>query len=232
MFLFSKLVWIFGQPLSLAFFLTLFAFLVIVFGYRKLGALFSALAALLLFLILFTTAGNYLLQGLETRFPKPDRDPDSLQCMIVLGGAFENEVNTAKHGIEFNAAADRFVETLRLAQKYPQSRILISGGDGSMSGGYEGDAAASARFFPALWNSTRAACRRDDIPHDFRKRAKYQETACKPGIVELPADHIRVSHAAFGRHFPQAGHRCRAMADGLPDRRQGDARASISRSRA
>lgn len=150
MFLFSKLVWVFGQPLSLAFFLALFAFLAIVLGRMKFGAFFSALAALLLFIVLFTTTGNFLLQGLETRFPKPDRDPDNLQCMIVLGGAFENEVNTAKHGIEFNAAADRFLETLRLAQKYPQSRILISGGDGSLSGGYEGDAAASARFFPAF----------------------------------------------------------------------------------
>ena len=68
--------------------------------------------------------------------------------MIVLGGAFENEVNTVRHGIEFNGGADRFVEALRLAQKFPGSRILVSGGDGSISGVYEGDAAASERFFP------------------------------------------------------------------------------------
>ncbi|WP_086993685.1 YdcF family protein [Rhizobium sullae] len=148
MFLFSKLVWVFGQPLSLVFFLILFAFLALVLRFRRLGVFFSAFATLLLFVLLFTTTGNYLLQGLELRFPKPDRDPDNLQCMIVLGGAFENEVNTTGHGIEFNAGADRFIEALRLAQKYPQSRILVSGGDGSISGKYEGDAAASARFFP------------------------------------------------------------------------------------
>ena len=148
MFLFSKLVWVFGQPLSLAFFLTVLGFLALAFRLRKSALVLSGLGAAVLFVTLYTTAGNYLLQGLENRFPKPAQDPDSLQCMIVLGGAFENEVNTARHGIEFNAAADRFIETLRLAQKFPQSRILISGGDGSISGHYEGDAAASARFFP------------------------------------------------------------------------------------
>jgi len=147
-FLFSKLVWVFGQPLSVAFFLTVLGLLALSLRLRKSALLLSGLSAVVLFVTLYTTVGNYLLQGLENRFPKPAQDPDSLQCMIVLGGAFENEVNTARHGIEFNAAADRFIETLRLAQKFPQSRILISGGDGSISGHYEGDAAASARFFP------------------------------------------------------------------------------------
>ena len=148
MFLFSKLVWVFGQPLSVAFFLTVLGIVALAFRMRKIAIFLSSFSAIVLFVTLYTTAGNYLLQGLEDRFARPAQDPDSLQCMIVLGGAFENKVNTARHGIEFNAGADRFIETLRLAQKFPQSRILISGGDGSISGHYEGDAVASARFFP------------------------------------------------------------------------------------
>ncbi len=147
MFLFSKLIWIFGQPLSLAFLFVLFALVTGLVRWRATSLASSAIAGLILFVTLYTTVGNYLLQGLEDRFVKP-QDPASLQCMIVLGGAFENEVNTARHGIELNAGADRFVEALRLAQKFPQTRILISGGDGSISGIYEGDAVISARFFP------------------------------------------------------------------------------------
>ncbi|ARM86479.1 YdcF-like protein [Rhizobium sp. CIAT894] len=148
MFVISKLVWIFAQPLSLAFFLVFLALIAGLLRWRTLSILGAAGSALILFITLYTTAGNLLMQGLEQRFTKPAADPENLQCMIVLGGAFENEVNTARHGIEFNAAADRFVEALRLAQKFPQSRILVSGGDGSLSGVYEGDAAASERFFP------------------------------------------------------------------------------------
>jgi uncharacterized SAM-binding protein YcdF (DUF218 family) len=148
LFIFSKLVWIFGQPLSLAFFLALFAFAAGLLRWRILSVAGAAMAAVILFVTLYTTTGNYLMQDLEARFAHPAGDPAELKCMIVLGGAFENEVNTARRGVEFNAAADRFVEALRLAQKFPQSRILISGGDGSISGIYEGDAAASERFFP------------------------------------------------------------------------------------
>ncbi|ABC88928.1 hypothetical conserved protein [Rhizobium etli CFN 42] len=148
MFLISKLVWIFCQPLSLAFLLVFFTLIAILLRWRALSILGATASALILFVTLYTTAGNLLMQGLEQRFAKPAADPENLQCVIVLGGAFENEVNTARHGIEFNGGADRFIEALRLAQKFPQSRILISGGDGSISGIYEGDAAASERFFP------------------------------------------------------------------------------------
>ncbi len=53
----------------------------------------------------------------------------------------------SRGGMELNQAAERFVETLRLARAYPQARILVSGGDGSLSGIYEGDAHASQKFF-------------------------------------------------------------------------------------
>ncbi|CCM77996.1 YdcF family protein [Rhizobium mesoamericanum] len=147
MFLFSKLVWVFGQPLSLAFLFVLLAVLAGLVRWRATSLASSTIAGLILFATLYTTLGNFLLEGLEDRFLKP-QDPADLQCMIVLGGAFENEVNTARHGVELNAGADRLVEALRLAQKYPLARILISGGDGSISGIYEGDAVISARFFP------------------------------------------------------------------------------------
>jgi uncharacterized SAM-binding protein YcdF (DUF218 family) len=147
-FVLSKLVWIFGQPLSLAFFCVLLALIAGLLRWRVVSTLGATGAVLILFVTLYTTTGTYMLQGLEERFRKPAGDPDDVKCMIVLGGAFEGEVNTVRHGIEFSVAADRFIEALRLAQKFPQSRILVSGGDGSLSGGYEGDAAASRRFFP------------------------------------------------------------------------------------
>lgn len=150
MFVLSKLFWMAVQPLSLVFLLGLSSLLLMLLRWRRtaLGAL--AAAMLVLFLTLYTTTGSYLLQGLEARFPRPASDPANVACMIVLGGAFETEVTTARGGIELNQAADRFVEALRLALLYPNARILVSGGDGSLSGAYEGDAAASVRFFQAF----------------------------------------------------------------------------------
>jgi uncharacterized SAM-binding protein YcdF (DUF218 family) len=150
MFLLSKLIWIFAQPLSLAFFSAVLAALFSFAGWQRLGGSAAMVSALVLFVTLYTTAGSMALQALEARYPKPGADPDGLSCMIVLGGVFESEVTAARGGFELNQSADRFVEAARLALKYPQARILVSGGDGSFSGTYEGEAEASERFFSAF----------------------------------------------------------------------------------
>jgi Uncharacterized conserved protein len=150
MFLLSKLFWLAVQPLSLAFLLCALGALLAFGGWRRAGGTAAALAALILFVALYTTAGGVALQALETRFARPQQEPQDLTCILVLGGALENEVTTSRGGIEFNQAAERFVEALRLALRHPQARILISGGDGSISGAYEGEADASERFFSAF----------------------------------------------------------------------------------
>ena len=150
MFLLSKVVWIVIQPLSLSFFLVVASLAFGAVGLKRLRTASAALSALLLFVTLYTSTGAVLLQTLENRFPRPVSLPEDLSCIVVLGGGFENEVTSARGGFEMNQAGDRFVETLRLARNHPQARILISGGDGSFSGDYEGDAIVAERFFPAF----------------------------------------------------------------------------------
>lgn len=70
--------------------------------------------------------------------------------MIVLGGAFDLEVTAGRGGMEMNQAADRFIEAARLARLYPAAKILVSGGDGSFSGNYKGDADLSGDYFAAM----------------------------------------------------------------------------------
>ncbi|QLF68988.1 YdcF family protein [Peteryoungia desertarenae] len=150
MFVLSKIFWMVAQPLSLVFFLGLLALLLLACQWRRMGISALSLSLFILFATLYTSAGTVLLQGLESRFPRPGSDPASVACLIVLGGAFETEVTTARGGVDLNQAADRFVEALRLAYVYPQAKILVSGGDGSLSGRFEGDAVISQRFFSAF----------------------------------------------------------------------------------
>lgn len=150
MFILSKLFWIVAQPLSLAFFAITLGLAAALLSWRRTGLVLSLAASLILFVTLFTSAGTVALQALEARFPKPATDPVAVSCMIVLGGAFDTEVTTPRRSIDLNQGADRFVEALRLAWKYPNARIFVSGGDGSLSGAYEGDAAVSRRFFASF----------------------------------------------------------------------------------
>ncbi|CAN7281477.1 YdcF family protein [Pararhizobium sp. LjRoot255] len=147
MFLVSKVFWLLAQPLSLIFLLLILSYVFGGVGLQRLRRLFSGLAATLLFLTLFTTCGAVMLQVLENRIVRSASLPADLSCIIILGGAFENEVIAGRGGMEFNQAADRFVAGLKLAQAYPAAKILVSGGDGSFSGKYQGDAETSMAFF-------------------------------------------------------------------------------------
>lgn len=143
----SKGLWLAAQPLSLAFLAVAAALFCGFLRWRRGQGAFGAVAATILFLTLYSSLGTVLLQFLEARIARAELPPGGPACVIVLGGSFEAEVIAARGEIEMNQAGDRFVEALRLAERYPQARIVVSGGDGSFSGTYEGDAAVSARFF-------------------------------------------------------------------------------------
>lgn len=149
MFAFGKVFWIVAQPLTLSLILLVLGFLALLAGRRKLSGFFSLLAGSMLFAVLFTSLGAWSLQILEARYPRPVLTT-APACMIVLGGAFDLEVTAGRGGMEMNQAADRFIEAARLARLYPQSKILVSGGDGSFSGDYKGDADLSPAFFEAM----------------------------------------------------------------------------------
>lgn len=149
MFFFGKAFWIAAQPLSLALILIVLGFLALLAGRRRFSGLLSFLAGAILFATLFTSLGAWSLQMLEARYPRPTLTTPPA-CMIVLGGAFDLEVTAGRGGMEMNQAADRFIEAARLARLYPQSKILVSGGDGSFSGDYKGDADLSPVFFEAI----------------------------------------------------------------------------------
>lgn len=182
MFLLSKIFWLVAQPLSLAFFAALAGLTMTAAGLRRTGAAFGLLSALVLFVSLFTTTGSYFLQMLEDRFPRPTEPHAALSCIIVLGGAFENEVMASRGGIEFNQAADRFIETAMLAKRYPQARILISGGDGSFSGAYEGDATASEAFFAAFGIGSERLIREEQSRTTFENARNTQALLAANGL--------------------------------------------------
>ena len=221
MFLISKIFWLAAQPLSLVFLFLLLALIFSGFGMRNTQGFFSALAVILLFVTLFTSAGTVMLQKLEDRIARPASLPADLSCIIILGGAFENEVMASRGGIEFNQAADRFVEGLRLAQSHPNARILVSGGDGSFSGTYEGDAHAAETFF------TTFGIPADRLIREGASRTTFENARNTRQLLEGEGlSNCALVTSAF--HMPRSvglfrkmGGRRPSTADRLPDDRQG-----------
>ena len=184
MFLASKIFWLLAQPLSLIFILLMLSFLFGSAEFQRVYGFLSGLAATLFFFTLFTSTGAVMLQELENRIPRPASLPADLSCIIILGGAFENEVIAQRGGIEFNQAADRFIEGLKLAQAHPAARILISGGDGSFSGQYDGDAKTSATFFSTFGIAPERLIREDQSRTTFENAANTKELLEANGLAD------------------------------------------------
>lgn len=171
----SKIFWLLAQPLSLSLLLLTAGILAGLMGWNRIRMLSSVTAAAVLFLTLFTSTGAVVLQVLEDRIPRAELPAAGPTCIITLGGGFEAEVVTARGGFEMTQAGDRFVETLRLAMAFPQARILISGGDGSLSGAFEGDAVIGPRFFEAFGVPASRVIRETESRDTFENAGNTQE---------------------------------------------------------
>lgn len=148
-FVLSKIFWFFAQPLNLSIFLLAGGLLAILTGWKRtsFGAILAAFG--ILALSAWTSLGAILLTPLEERFARPST-PDKVDGIVVLGGGFEGAINLARGGYELNSGGDRFVETAILARRYPDAKIVVSGGTGTLVLDGEGDADTAPRLLTAL----------------------------------------------------------------------------------
>lgn len=146
----SKAFWFFIQPLNLAIILLLAGAALAVTRLRRTGKAMTAAAVLLLVLCAWTSVGALMLNPLEERFARPADMPARVDGVVVLGGGFEGAINLARGGYDLNSGGDRFVEAAILARRYPDARVLVSGGTGTLMLDGEGDADTAPRLFAAL----------------------------------------------------------------------------------
>lgn len=83
------------------------------------------------------------MQPLEDHFPPPSPMPTHVDGIIVLGGAIDRAESAARGRPALNGHAERMTAFVSLARRYPQARLLFTGGnpDLHLSGPTEADAA-------------------------------------------------------------------------------------------
>lgn len=99
--------------------------------YRAAGLLFGTAAALML-LIALVPVGNWLLRPLEQVFPANPPLPGQVDGIVVLGGSEHALLSDHWGQAELNDSAERHLAMLALARRYPQARLVYTGGSGSM----------------------------------------------------------------------------------------------------
>jgi uncharacterized SAM-binding protein YcdF (DUF218 family) len=126
----AKAVWFLLQPSTLIALLIGYGANLIWTGWARWGRRFVTIGAILLLIAGLSPLGNALILPLEDRFPRSDLDaPPPPTGFIILGGAEDRLVGTARNVPALNEAAERLVEAAILARRFPEAKIAFSGGD-------------------------------------------------------------------------------------------------------
>nr|WP_205520949.1 YdcF family protein [Propylenella binzhouense] len=101
-------------------------------GRRRAGLGLALAGTAALFACGLGPVGNLLILPLEERFPQPQlaESPDGI---VVLGGAITDVVGGLRGGtLELNEAGDRILALIALAHRFPEAKIVFSGGSGAL----------------------------------------------------------------------------------------------------
>ncbi len=102
--------------------------------FRKAARRMIAGAFAVLVMSAWSPLGNILLLPLEQRFSQPHDKvlPKAPYGIIVLGGSVDTIISKGRGTVSLNGSAERVAETVKLARRFPASRILFSGGSGEI----------------------------------------------------------------------------------------------------
>lgn len=107
---------------------------------------FAALAGVVL--LSAYPLGEVLVRPLETHHP-PAPLPDRVDGIVVLGGAVQAELSRINGQPAVNDAAERILAGLMLAQRFPDARLVYTGGSGRLLNQEDKGATAAAELMVA-----------------------------------------------------------------------------------
>jgi uncharacterized SAM-binding protein YcdF (DUF218 family) len=192
----SQLFWIIAAPGNFLVLLLILGTLRLAVTRRRRGLGLIAVAAVGLLLITVLPVGDWLLLPLEGRFAASVELPERIDGIVVLGGATDELVSTARDRVAFNAAGARMTDAVALARRYPSARIVLSGGNNHLA-----DLAPEAVIMRSFFLAEGIDPAR--IVLEARSRTTYENAVLSHAMVQPKPDEIwlLVSSAS---HMPRA----------------------------
>lgn len=139
----SKILGFLAAPSNALAMTGLLGALLFLLGWRTGGGAVMATAIVLIATLGLSPVANLLIIPLEERFSRSSEEP-APTGVVVLGGSFDTVVAGSRKEIALTEAAERLTEVAELARKFPDARIVFSGGSGQLiyGGATEADLAA------------------------------------------------------------------------------------------
>lgn len=132
MFLLSKLLGLVTDPATIVLLLLVLGWLLSLSRrWRRKGQAILGLTLLTVGVLTVVPVEQWVMTRMEERFVAPDPLPDTVDGIIVLGGAISPALSAARGQVAIGSAVTRLTSLIPLAQRYPEARLVFSGGSGS-----------------------------------------------------------------------------------------------------
>jgi uncharacterized SAM-binding protein YcdF (DUF218 family) len=149
-FIASKVLWFFTAPVNLLLAVAFAGAALTVGRHARAGRTTAVVAIGLLILTGISPIGAWLITPLEDRFPPAPAEMAAPYGIIVLGGAIDPELGAARHQVILADGAARLTEAVALSRRFPQARLVYSGGSNSLTPSDYTEAADAAKLMIAL----------------------------------------------------------------------------------
>src|SRR3954466_1421544 len=146
----------------------------------------------------FSPLGYLLLYPLEARFPPWDETRGAPEGIIVLGGSIDPELSAARGITVFKGSVDRIVAGAALAHRYPNARIVFSGGSANL---VSDDSAKEADYAASLFESLCIARSRLTMKRRSRNTQENAEFS-KALVAPKPGERWLLVTSAY--HMPRS----------------------------
>ncbi len=187
--------------------------------FASLGRKLVIAAVLLLVICGLSPLGKALLYPLEARFPPWDAARGAPDGIIVLGASIEADLSVAHGTPVVRGAPDRIIAAAALARRYPNARVVFSGGSANLVSNDAREADFAGAIFESLGvDKSRLIMERAIAQHPGECRI-LQGAGQAEGRRTMGAGDLGLSYAAVGRLVPKSGICGRALSRRLAGRR-------------
>jgi uncharacterized SAM-binding protein YcdF (DUF218 family) len=178
-FVLAKVLGFFALPSNIFISLGLLGLLLMATRFAQAGRRLAVIALILIALFGLSPLGNALILPLEERFPPWDASRGAPAGIISLGGALDTVVSPVRGEVALNEAAERMTAVAELARRYPDARIVFTGGSGRLI--YQGatEAALAARLFESFGIAKQRLVL-EDKSRDTDENARFTKDLVQP----------------------------------------------------
>jgi uncharacterized SAM-binding protein YcdF (DUF218 family) len=196
-FVLSKVLGFLAEPINLLVVLGLAGALLSATRFARAGRRMMTAVFVLLAVLGLSPVGFWLLLPLEQRFPRWDERLGPPDGMVVLGGAIDEIVSSARESFMLSEHGPRLAAAVELARRYPKTRIVFSGGSAGLLDNQVKEAAVALRVLERVGVAP-ARVTAEDRSRNTIENAVFSKAAADP----KPGERWLLVTSAF--HMPRA----------------------------